>query len=76
MEAHRTKAVVGKNGSVVVRGIPFREGEPVEIIVLSRERSDVRQKDRYPLRGSVSRYEQPFESAAEDGSWDALGEAK
>ena len=76
MEAHRTQAVVGKDGSVVVRGVPFREGESVEIIVLSSERSEVLHNDRRPLRGSVRRYDRPFESAAEDDNWDALREAE
>ena len=34
MEAHRTEATVGGDGSVTVRGLPFPEGEAVEVIVL------------------------------------------
>ena len=35
MEAHRTEATVGGDGSITVRGLPFREGDTVEVIVLS-----------------------------------------
>lgn len=34
MEAHRTEATVGGDGSVTVRGLPFPEGVAVEVIVL------------------------------------------
>ena len=35
MEAHRTEATVGGDGSVTVHGVPFQAGEPVEVIVLA-----------------------------------------
>ena len=34
MEAHRTEATVGGDGSLTVHGLPFPEGEAVEVIVL------------------------------------------
>ena len=34
MEAHRSEATVGGDGSVTVHGLPFPEGENVEVIVL------------------------------------------
>ena len=34
MQAHRTEATVGGDGSVTVRDLPFPEGEAVEVIVL------------------------------------------
>ena len=34
MEAHRTETTVGGDGSVVVHGVPFPEGQAVEVIVL------------------------------------------
>ncbi len=35
MEAYKTKAVVSKEGSVTLDGLPFGEGNEVEVIVLS-----------------------------------------
>ena len=72
MEAHRTEAIVQKDGSVTVRGVPFHEGERVDVIVLPREQPVVRE-DRYPLRGSVVRFDQPLDPAAEPGEWEAEG---
>ena len=40
MEAHRTEATVGGDGSVTVRGLPFPEGEAVEVIVLPSARTE------------------------------------
>lgn len=34
MEAHRSEATVGGDGSVTVHGVPFPAGEAVEVIVL------------------------------------------
>ena len=36
MQAHRAEATVGGDGSVTVHGVPFPEGEAVEVIVLTR----------------------------------------
>lgn len=72
MEAHRTEAVVQKDGSVTVRGVPFHEGERVDVIVLPREHRDARE-ERYPLRGSVLRFDQPLDPVAEEGDWEAEG---
>ncbi len=40
MEAHRTEATVGGDGSVTVTGLPFPEGEAVEVIVLPASRGE------------------------------------
>lgn len=47
MEAHRTEATVGGDGSVTVRGLPFPAGEPVEVIVLpAPDRGEASASDR------------------------------
>ena len=73
MEAHRTKAIVEKDGSVTVRRVPFPEGEQVEVIVRSRERTVAKSNGKYFLRGSVHRYEQPFDPASDASDWGAIG---
>jgi hypothetical protein len=35
MEAVRRSAVIGENGELVVRDLPFRKGQHIEIIVLA-----------------------------------------
>ena len=64
MQAHRASTTVSGDGSVTVRGLPFPEGEEVEVIVLPREPSRSA-PSRVPLGGSVRRYERPFEPAAD-----------
>lgn len=69
MQAYRASTTVSGDGSVTVRGLPFSEGEEVEVIVLPRESSHSSASNRAPLRGSVRQYERPFESAADE--WEA-----
>lgn len=70
MTAHRTEATVSSDGSVTVRSVPFRKGEQVEIIILPRM-TRTETIERVDLRGSVLRYDDPFEPATDPGDWDA-----
>ncbi|NOZ30113.1 MAG: hypothetical protein GXP39_18945 [Chloroflexi bacterium] len=70
MEAYRIETVVAQDGTLIIRGLPFRAGEEVEVIILSRFRKP-KEKERYPLRGKPVRYLAPFDSVAED-DWEAL----
>jgi hypothetical protein len=53
-----------------LRGLPFRAGEVVEVIILSRE-DKVREAHDCPLKGQVVRYEKPTEPVAQD-DWKVL----
>jgi hypothetical protein len=70
MLTHRIETVVSENRSLILRGLPFRPGERVEVVILSRPRRKVG-KTRYPLRGKPIRYIRPFDSVAED-EWQVL----
>ncbi len=35
MQAYRTRSQVAEDGTITVRGLPFRQGEEVEVIVLA-----------------------------------------
>jgi hypothetical protein len=65
MEAYRTETVIQPDRVLTLRGVPFRTGEKVEVIVLGSPQQGNEQK-RYPLRGQPIRYEEPFDSVAED----------
>ena len=69
MQAHRADLTVSGDGSVTIRGLPFPEGAEVEVIVLPRAPSA--EGSPAPLRGSVRRYDAPFEPAVEAADWDA-----
>ena len=71
MKAHRVDTKVAGDGSVTIRGLPFRAGEDVEVIILPRHGSGQSDSDRRPLQGSVRRYERPFDSAVDADEWEA-----
>lgn len=70
MQAYRIETVVQEDGSLVLREMPLRAGEEVEVIVLVRDDSG-RSGNKYPLRGKPIRYEAPTEPVAES-DWEAL----
>ncbi len=63
MWAYWTEVIIHKSGELLVRGVPFREGERVEVIVLRRMPPKVAQ---HPLRQTPFQYHRPFDSVAED----------
>lgn len=69
MEAYRTDVVVKEDGTVTIGGLPFRTGERLEVILLQRTGRSNGGK-AYPLRGEELRYDEPYESVAEN-DWEA-----
>ena len=63
MQAHRAESTVSGDGSVTVQGVPFPEGEEVEVIVLPRPKPSEGGSVSESLRGSVRAYDEPFEAA-------------
>jgi len=70
MQMYRVETTVSDERTLTIKGLPFRAGDKVEVIVRGREREWER-STRYPLRGKPIRYVDPFESVAED-DWGAL----
>ena len=64
MQAYCVQTVILPNRTLTVRGVPFRTGDKVEVIVLSSPRKRGT-KERYPLRGKPFRYSAPFDSMVE-----------
>lgn len=65
MNAHRIETVVGDNRSVTLKDLPFNEGEEIEVIVLERK-NGTKNKKESSLQGTLLRYDEPFESIAEE----------
>lgn len=68
MQAYRTETVVPQDGELRLKQLPFRPGELVEVIVLSRrmEQSD---GQAFALKDTVVKYDAPTDPvAAEDWS--------
>lgn len=70
METLRVEKVIQSNGTIVLENLPFDEGEKVEIII-SKSGAES-EKDPYPLRGTLYKYENPFEPAVPPEDWEAL----
>ncbi|ETX02306.1 hypothetical protein [Candidatus Entotheonella palauensis] len=70
MRAYKVEATISEDGVLELDALPFRAGEVVEVIILSREAYQ-RETIRGSLRGKVLHYERPTEPVAEE-DWDAL----
>ncbi len=71
MEAVRIEAKVQTNGRVILNDLPFEEGKDVEVIVLEINGKPAEPRPN-PLKGSVLRYDDPFEPACPIDDWEAL----
>ena len=70
MRAYRVEKIVSQDGVLELQALPFRAGEVVEVIILSRE-DKVRGAHDFPLKGKVLRYEKSTEPVAQD-DWEVL----
>jgi hypothetical protein len=70
MRAYKIETTIPANGVLTLDSLPFRAGEAVEIIILSRE-AQKRETVRGSLRGRVLHYEHPTKPIAEE-DWDVL----
>jgi len=70
MQTYWMETIISQNRVLTIRGVPFRAGEKVEVIILSRP--PLREgAERYPLRGQSVLYLAPFDGIAEN-EWNAL----
>src|SRR5260370_15175675 len=69
VQAHWSETTVGEHGKLVLEGLPFEPGQPVEVLVLSKAAGST--TGNRSLRGSVLEYLQPLEPVASQ-DWDAL----
>ncbi len=72
METYWIETTISKDGTLSVKGLPFTEGEEVEVLVRSRKQEQSKKQDKYPLRGLPINYTKPFDSVAEN-DWAVLG---
>ena len=70
VEAHWRETTVGERGELVLEGLPFAPGQPVEVLVVSKTSGSAAAGDR-SLRGSVLEFREPFDAVASE-DWDAL----
>ena len=70
MQTYRIETVIAEDRELTIRNLPFRSGEKVEVIILSKTGNSAAKKS-YSLRGKPVRYVEPFAPVAED-DWDSL----
>lgn len=68
MKALRFEATPSEKGKLTLVDDALEAGQSVEVIVLLPEGKQSAQKP-YPLRGSLLKYEQPFEPAVSAEDW-------
>ncbi len=68
METFKTKTKIKKNHRIEIENLPFDNGEEVEVQITSKLKGD---KKHYNLRGTLLKYDDPFEPVAES-DWEAL----
>jgi hypothetical protein len=69
MSIYRIEITILSDGTITLSDLPFQAGDKVEIVV--RERESKKTSKRYPLRGKPFRYDNPFDSVAED-TWSVM----
>ncbi len=70
MELHQVQKTVLPNGTILIEDLPFDVGEKVNVTIVKSEQRKA--ANRYPLRGTPYRYDNPFGSAAPIEDWEVL----
>ena len=70
MQAHREEVILSEDGVVTLHGLPFRRGDPVEVIVLLTH-SSLPAKALRPLEGTPFTLIAPFDPAVPEDDWEA-----
>lgn len=65
----RIETKIEQDGTIILRDLPFREGETVVVVITTRP-VETGQENRYPLRGLAVEYKNPFDPVAEN-DWSA-----
>ncbi len=67
---HRTETRVELDGTIILRDLPFHEGDRVVVVITTRPANNL-PPATYSLRGLPVEYKHPFEPVAEN-DWDVL----
>jgi hypothetical protein len=73
---HRINDAIVKDGKLVLSGLPFAEGQHVEVIVAELRGESTKRVSiaevRSALRGGVERFDDPFGPSIPIDSWEML----
>ena len=68
METYFAETIVQEDGKLTLEHLPFSQGDALQIFISASKPAS---GERYPLRGTVLKYERPFEPVAHD-DWAAV----
>lgn len=70
MKAYRIEKKMTANGALTLQGLPFEEGDDVEVIILSSKKKK-QTISQSPVSGRVIEYKDPTEPVGQD-DWEAI----
>lgn len=70
MASYKATVKIEKEGELNLHSLPFRSGEKVQVTVESAA-LDLNLQNRFPLRGTPYRYDDPFGPAVSVEDWEA-----
>ena len=72
MDTFKTKTKVRNNHKVQINDVPFEDGQEVEIIISIKNGNENLDKLKDSLKGSVLKYNDPFDPAITSDDWELL----
>lgn len=75
MNAYKVETVLTEDGTLLLKELPFYAGDVVEIIILEQSKTPLPSSPEQPIRslkGSILRYDEPFEPAVPPEDWEVL----
>ena len=69
MSTNHVEVTLAQDGQLVLKELPFRAGDTVEVIILARNSKP--NGNEYPLRGQPIKYADPTDPVAQ-ADWDAI----
>jgi hypothetical protein len=67
---HTREVIVERDGAIRIGGLPVHAGDAVKVLVIPK-RSNGLGANRYPLKGTPLRYDNPFAPAIDPDDWEA-----
>ncbi len=75
MNAYKVETVLTEDGTLLLKELPFHAGDAVEIVILEQSKTPLPSSSEQPIRslkGSILRYDEPFELATPLEDWEVL----
>jgi len=72
MDTFKTKSKVKNNHKVHIENVPFDDGQEVDIIISVSNENENYNKLKDSLKGSVLKYDTPFEPVITSDDWELL----